>query len=126
MVDTQQTITIPLRPSLWNPKTAWFLGVGVALALAAYQAGLGRPGIDLVNVGGWPQLREFLVASLSPDLSPEFVAIMGRAALVTLAYAVLGTALSVGLGIVGGLLSSAVWWQAVLPRDPWVLRQWLW
>ncbi len=121
MVNTQQTITIPLRPSLWNPKTVWGLAVVAALALAAYQAGLGRPGVDLINLGGWPQLREFLGAALHPDLSAEFVALMGRAALVTLAYAVLGTALSVALGLGGGLLSSAVWWQTVWPRDPWGL-----
>ncbi|MBE9107812.1 ABC transporter permease subunit [Nodosilinea sp. LEGE 07298] len=126
MVDTQQTITIPLRPSLWNPKTASALGVLLALGLAAYQAGLGRPGAELINWGGWPQLREFLVASLRPDLSPEFVALMGRAALVTLAYAVLGTVCSIGLGLVGGLLSSAVWWQTLLPQDKWGLRQNLW
>ncbi|PSN79295.1 phosphate ABC transporter permease, partial [filamentous cyanobacterium CCP4] len=103
MVDTQQTITIPLRPSLWNPKTVSTLGVLMALGLAAYQAGLGRPGAELINWGGWPQLREFLAASLRPDLNPEFVALMGRAALVTLAYAVLGTVCSIGLGLVGGL-----------------------
>ncbi|HSM83840.1 MAG TPA: ABC transporter permease subunit [Nodosilinea sp.] len=125
MVNTQQTITIPLRPSPWNPKTAWGVGVLLALGLAAYQTGLGRPG-TLVNLGGWPQLQEFLAASLRPDLSPEFVVLIGRAALVTLAYAVLGTALSVGLGLGGGLLSSAVGWQTVFPRDPWGLRQGLW
>lgn len=126
MVDTQQTITIPLRPSLWNPKTVSALGVLIALGLAAYQAGLGRPGAELINWGGWPQLREFLTASLHPDLSPEFVALMGRAALVTLAYAVLGTASSIGLGLVGGLLSSAVWWQTLLPQHKGGLRQGLW
>ncbi|MBW4485418.1 MAG: ABC transporter permease subunit [Tildeniella torsiva UHER 1998/13D] len=126
MVNTQQTITIPLRPNLWNPKTASALAVLAALGLAAYQAGLGRPGAELINLGGWPQLREFLAASLRPDLSPEFVTLMGRAALVTLAYAVLGTALSVGLGMVGGLFSSAVWWQTVLPGNASGLRRSLW
>ncbi|WP_035991310.1 PhnE/PtxC family ABC transporter permease [Leptolyngbya sp. KIOST-1] len=128
MVNTQQTITIPQRPSLWNPKTVSALAVLIGLGLAAYQAGLGRPGLVLINWGGWPQLREFWLASLHPDLSPEFVALMGRAALVTLAYAVLGTTLSVGLGLVGGVLSSAVWWQTLLPgggpRQG--LRQGLW
>ncbi|MGG6239552.1 PhnE/PtxC family ABC transporter permease [Nodosilinea sp. AN01ver1] len=126
MVDTQQTITIPLRPSFWNPKTASALGILIALGLAAYQAGLGRPGAELINWGGWPQLQEFLAASLRPDLSPEFVSLMGRAALVTLAYAVLGTACSIGLGLVGGLLCSAVWWQTVLPGNASGLRRSLW
>jgi phosphonate transport system permease protein len=126
MVDTQQTITILLRPSLWKPKTISALGVLLALGLASWQAGLGRPGVDLINLGGWPQWREFWVASLHPDLTLEFVALIGRAALVTLAYAVLGTALSVGLGLVGGLASAAVWWQTLLPRAPRGLRQGLW
>ncbi|PZV19418.1 MAG: phosphate ABC transporter permease, partial [Leptolyngbya sp.] len=77
MVNPQQPIPIPPRPSLWNPKTVWGLAVVAALALAAYQAGLGRPGVDLINLGGWPQLREFLAAALHPDLSAEFVALMG-------------------------------------------------
>lgn len=115
MVNTHKTITIPLRPNLWNVKTISALGVFAALSLAAYQAGLGRPTATLINWGGWPQLREFLGASLRPDLRPEFTALMGRAAVVTLAYAVLGTALSVGLGLVGGLLSSAVGWQTLWP-----------
>jgi hypothetical protein len=42
MFNTQQTSTIPPRPSLWNPKMAWGLGFLGALGLAAYQAGLGR------------------------------------------------------------------------------------
>jgi phosphonate transport system permease protein len=126
MVNTQQTITIPPRPSPWNPKTASALAVCTGLGLALWQAGLGRPGAELINLGGWPQLQEFLAASLRPDLSPEFVALMGRAALITLAYAVLGTALSVALGLVGGLFSSAVWWQTLLPRDGGGLRRGLW
>ncbi|MBE9140753.1 ABC transporter permease subunit, partial [Nodosilinea sp. LEGE 07088] len=124
MVDTQQTSTIPPRPSLWNPKTAWMLGIGLALGLATYQAGLGRPGVALINWAGWPQLREFLAASLHPDLSPGFVMLMGRAALVTLAYALLGTTLSIGLGMVGGLLAAEVGWQTLLPGVPGKLFLW--
>jgi phosphonate transport system permease protein len=124
MVNTQQTSTIPPRPSLWTSKTGWMLGIGLGLGLATYQAGLGRPGVALINWGGWPQLREFLTASLHPDLSPDFVWLMGRAALVTLAYAVLGTTLSIGLGLVGGLLAAEVGWQTLLPGLPG--RQLLW
>jgi phosphonate transport system permease protein len=104
------------------------VAVVVAIALSAYQAGIGRPGAELINLGGLPQLWQFIAASLTPDLSPEFLAIIGRATLVTLAYAILGSALSLGLGLVGGLLSANIWWQTVLPADRpggWIGR-WLW
>jgi phosphonate transport system permease protein len=110
-----RSIPIPPRPSVWTRQTAWGLAAAGAIAISAYQAGLGRGQAELVNWGGWPQFQEFWLASLGPDLSPEFLGIIGRATLVTLAYAVLGTTLSVGLGLVGGLLSSAVWWQTLLP-----------
>lgn len=106
--------TIPSRPSPWTTRTVWLLLSLGAIALSAYQAGLGR-GADLINWGGWPQLREFLVASLRPDLSADFLTVIARATLVTLAYAVLGTVLSVGLGLAGGLLSAEIWWQTVFP-----------
>jgi phosphonate transport system permease protein len=102
--------------------------MAVAIALAAYQAGIGRPGAELINWGGLPQLWQFIVASLAPDVSREFLVIIGRATLVTLAYAILGSALSLGLGLVGGLLSANIWWQTVLPVDRpggWIGR-WLW
>lgn len=110
-----QSPTLPPRPSPWTPQTAWVLLSLAAIVLSAYQAGLGRWGVDLINWGGWPQLREFLVASLRPDLSTDFLAVIARATFVTLAYAVLGTGLSVGLGLVGGLLSAEIWWQTVFP-----------
>lgn len=106
---------LPPRPSPWTAKTGWGLGAAIAILLAAYQAGLGRPGVSLINWGGWPQLRQFLQASLSPDLTPDFLAVMVQATLVTLAYAVVGTVLSIGLGLVGGILSAEVWWQTVFP-----------
>lgn len=96
------------------------------MVLSAYSAGLGRSGVDLVNPGGWPQLREFLAASLSPDLSPTFLLVIGRAAGVTLAYAIVGTTLSLVLGLGLGLLSAEVWWRSVFPRGTGRLRSLGW
>nr|WP_199305933.1 ABC transporter permease subunit [Pseudanabaena sp. FACHB-2040] len=104
------------RPSPWNSRTAWGWVAVVAIAAAFYTAGVGRAGVDLFNWGGLGQVGQFFRASLSPDLSPEFLGIIARASLVTLAYAVCGTALSVLLGFVGGLLAAEVWWLTLFPR----------
>ncbi|MBD0334604.1 MAG: ABC transporter permease subunit [Cyanobacteria bacterium Co-bin13] len=88
----------------------------VAIAASLYIAGVGRADVDLFNWGGLGQAGQFFRASLAPDLSPEFLAIIARAALVTLAYAVCGTTLSVLLGFVGGLLAAEVWWLTLFPR----------
>lgn len=65
-----------------------------------------------VNRDGLPQALEFVRASLSPDLSPEFLSLIVRATGVTFAFAVCGTVLSLAIGFLGGILSSEVWWQA--------------
>lgn len=65
----------------------------------------------LVKPEGAASFFEFFGAAAHPRLDGEFLAITGNAALVTLAYAVLGTALSLVIGVVGGILSSQTWWQ---------------
>lgn len=98
--------------------------MGVAIALSLTQAGLLSPGA-IINGGGFPQFWEFWLASLTPDLSGEFIGIMGRATGVTFAYAVCGTTLSIGFGFFGGILASETWWRTVLPpsaRSGWLGR----
>jgi phosphonate transport system permease protein len=99
------------RPSLFNRQILW---AGLALGLIVWslaQAGLFRQ--DVVNEGGWTLVWRFFRAALQPDLSPDFLALTLKATITTLAYAVCGTALSLLLGLVGGVLSSEVWWQSV-------------
>jgi len=116
---------LPPRPSLLNPQTVWLLALGSSIALALVPAGVF--GQDLLNPGGWPLLWRFLRASVQPELNPEFLRLTLDATLVTLAYAVCGTSLSVGLGLVGGVLTSEVCWWAMAPRrkrhglSPWWL-----
>lgn len=98
------------RPSIFNQQTLWGLLFLGALGWSVSQIGFGR---DLVNPGGWPLVVRFLKASLRPELSLDFLALVGQATLTTLAYAVSGTAFSVLLGLVGGVFSSQVWWQAL-------------
>ncbi|MBE9126355.1 MULTISPECIES: PhnE/PtxC family ABC transporter permease [unclassified Coleofasciculus] len=102
------------RPPLLNQQTGWGLIFLAAISLSLYQAGIFQQ--DIVNPGGFPLLWRFLKASIQPDLSPEFLRLTLDATLTTLAYAVCGTFLSVLLGIVGGVLTSEVWWLAVFPR----------
>ena len=86
---------------------------GAALLWSLAQAGLF--GGEVVNAGGWPLVLRFLRAGLHPELSPAFLQLVFRAALVTLAYAVCGATLSTLFGFVGGVLASEVWWRAVMP-----------
>jgi phosphonate transport system permease protein len=81
-----------------------------AIALSLLAAGLGTT--NWVNVNGFPLFWRFWVAILHPDVSVEFLRVVGNATLVTLAYAVCGTCLSVAIGLVGGLLASEVWWSS--------------
>jgi phosphonate transport system permease protein len=68
---------------------------------------------NLINEGGWTLVLRFLVAATHPDFSPELLKLTLDATLKTLAYAVCGTAFSILIGLVGGVLSSEVWWQSV-------------
>ncbi|MGP1384154.1 MAG: PhnE/PtxC family ABC transporter permease [Thainema sp.] len=92
-------------------KLIWLSIALAAIAASLTQIGWGQP---IVNGAGLSLLREFFAASLHPDLSPEFLQTILGATVTTLAYALCGTFLSVLLGLVGGLFSSELWWQALL------------
>lgn len=113
MKTSTQTVSnsLPRRPSLLNQRSLWTLLSIVAIAWSLSQAGLFSG--NVINPGGWSLFLRFLRASLHPDLSPELLSLTLSATLVTLAYAICGTALSVLLGLVGGVLASQVWWQSV-------------
>ncbi|BAU40780.1 PhnE/PtxC family ABC transporter permease [Leptolyngbya sp. O-77] len=122
-------IALPPPPPWLNRRSGWGLVMLGAIALSLYATGIGRPDATLVNPGGWGQFAEFWASSLRPDLSRDFLGVIARATLVTFAYAVCGTTLSVGLGLVGGVLSSQTWWQTMLPRaaagGAWAAPAWL-
>ncbi|MGQ0624887.1 MAG: PhnE/PtxC family ABC transporter permease [Sporichthyaceae bacterium] len=84
------------------------------MALAASVVGIVatvlRDGSPL-RASGLPLVAEFFAAALRPELDPQFLQLTGRAALTTVAYALLGTALSLVFGAVGGLLGSRLWWR---------------
>lgn len=103
-----------LRPFLLTRQAGWGLFFLAAILASLYQGGMGRE--QVFNPDGAPLLWRFLAASAQPDLSPEFLSLTLRAALITLAHAVCGTFLSLGVGMVAGTVTSQVWWQAVFPR----------
>lgn len=70
-------------------------------------------------------MARFWQGALQPVLAPDFLLLTLDAAIVTLAYAVLGTLLSIMIGLVGGVAVSEIWWRAVLPRHD-GLRNTLW
>jgi len=85
----------------------------MAITWSLIEAGLFRG--EVINEGGWGQVWSFVRAALHPDLSSDILSLAIPSTLITLAYAVCGTALSVVIGFVGGILSSSVWWQMVFP-----------
>ncbi|MEX2588253.1 MAG: ABC transporter permease subunit [Actinomycetota bacterium] len=94
-----------------RPATArrfWMTAVVVAVVASALSLGVGRQ--ELLNSGGWPMVRRFFAAALNPVLTPEFLRLTWDASLTTVAYASVGTALSVAFGLVFGVLVSQTWW----------------
>ncbi|MEP0830234.1 ABC transporter permease subunit [Microcoleus sp. AS-A8] len=102
---------LPQRPSPLNTRSLWALLLVASLVWSLHAAGLFER--ELLNVGGWTLVWRFLVAATHPDLSREILQLTWDSTLKTLAFAVCGTFFSVLIGLVGGVLSSQVWWQSV-------------
>jgi phosphonate transport system permease protein len=115
------TVSLPARS--FNPRAIWSLIVLGVILLSLWQAGVFEP--DRFNPGGIPQLLGFVKAIVHPDLNPEFLSLTLNATIVTLAYAVCGTVLSLLFGLVGGVLASEVWWRSVFPHQERYRSIWL-
>ncbi len=76
-------------------------------------SGLGRE--PVINWAGLPLVGQFWGAMLHPQLGGEFLRVMAAATVTTLAFAVCGTALSLGAGFALGIVCSRVWWQITWP-----------
>lgn len=113
-IRNRRVVSAPVtRPSMLNSRTFALAGFLAALLWALATAGVF--GQDLVNNGGWSLVRKFVEASIHPDLSPGILSLAVPSMLVTLAFALSGTALSMVIGIIGGVLLSEVWWESVFP-----------
>lgn len=89
--------------------------LGVAIAWAGWRATTGR---DVVNAGGWSSFARFWRGVVRPELAPEFLRLTAEATATTAAYALLGTVLSVAIGIVGGVLVAERPWEAAIRSRP--------
>lgn len=90
------------------------LFIWIALVLwSLWLAGVGRH--PVINWAGFGLMGQFWLAMFHPALDGEFVQVIGGATLTTLAFAVCGTALSLVVGLVGGIACSQVWWRVCWP-----------
>ncbi|KKD38887.1 PhnE/PtxC family ABC transporter permease [Limnoraphis robusta] len=109
------------RPSLVNWKTVWLIITTLSLIWSFQIAGIFQQ--ELVNFGGFSLVKPFLKAAFSPELNREFIQLTLEASLKTLSFAVCGTVFSIFIGVIGGLLSSEIWWRSLSPDSlatPWL------
>jgi phosphonate transport system permease protein len=89
-------------------RWVWALLITLAVVASTLASGVGSE--PIIKGGGAESCLELFRAAAHPRLDVEFLILTVNAALTTLAYAVLGTALSLVIGIIGGVLGSRVWW----------------
>lgn len=99
--------------SAWSRRRGWAVLVTVVVMWAVWRADIGAGSL---NARGWSSARGFVEAAAQPDLSLEFLDVVIGGVLTTLGYAVVGTVLSVALGVVGGVLTSETWWRRDVQR----------
>ncbi|MGB3686989.1 MAG: ABC transporter permease subunit [Ornithinimicrobium sp.] len=92
----------------------------VPLVWAAWRAI--STGTGLVNWNGVRLLDDLLATALSPDLSPEFLRIVLDGAVITIAFAALGTLGALIIGAFGGLILSDIAWSHQPPAWLRVIR----
>ncbi|WP_255088277.1 MULTISPECIES: ABC transporter permease [unclassified Synechococcus] len=97
-------------PWPFQPPAAPLLMLLPALVLLPLAALL--PG--LVHGGGWELIGQFAAAALTPSLDPVLLGAAFTGLGVTVGIALLGWALSLALGLVGGVLSSRTIWRTLL------------
>jgi phosphonate transport system permease protein len=103
--------TLPQQPSPLNFRTLSGLLFVASLVWSLHLAGIFQG--DLINEGGWTLVWRFFVAATHPDLSLELLHLTLDSTLKTFTFALCGTVFCVLIGVVGGVLSSEVWWQSV-------------
>lgn len=124
------TATIAVDRSVGNqrwltPGRRWVIFGFAVVGWSAVRAGLGG---DIVNTKGFPSLWRFVVAVVNPATSLEFLKLTASSALITLGFAILGTLLSVCLGLAFAPLLSERLWELDAPKSSVgrLARRWLW
>lgn len=93
-----------------RPRRARWGWVTITTLLAALVVVWLTSPSGLVKPDGLAQVGQFFEAALHPRADGGFLALVGLSTVTTLSYAVLGTALSLVIGLVGGVLGSRTWW----------------
>lgn len=102
--------TLPAKP-IRHDQRWWFITVIVVITWSVVKAGADPR--DVINTRGWSQVQAFFSAMVRPDLSREMLELTARESAVTVGYALIGTALALVLGSVGGLLLTERLWSPV-------------
>lgn len=97
-------------PAASSRRSARLWGAALLVVVAASGVTAGWTAGPLLRPEGLALVGDFLGAAWAPSTDPAFLRLLGSAAVTTVAYAVLGTVLSLVLGLVGGVLSSEAWW----------------
>ena len=94
-----------------RPRVAGRLWIVLwALAFAWSVAAFLDAQTGVLNPSGWPAMAKFWAHAVRPELTVQFLRNTLDAAVTTMAFAVLGTLLSVVLGVVLAPLMSQTWW----------------
>lgn len=101
---------VPTRPPGDAGRRWWAAVIAAAVGWSIRTAGIDPS--EIVNERGWGQVGAFFAAMVSPDLSRDMLALTVRQAGVTVGYALLGTALAIVIGSIGGVLSTERIWSA--------------
>ncbi len=78
---------------------------------------ISRAGVsDVLNQRGFGQLSSFFRAAIQPDLSGDLLRIALDESITTVSYALLGTVLSIGIGLIGGIFMAESMWSPITRR----------
>ncbi len=108
------TLEPPRPPRRRAPRRVggrlWLALWAVAVLWSAASFLRGRDGV--LNPDGFPALGTFWATAVRPDTSPDFLRETVDAAVTTVAFGVLGTLLSIALGMLLAPLMSQTWWMS--------------
>lgn len=117
-------LRVPVRAPAQIGRRFWALVLVALTGWSALRAGFDPTAI--VNQRGLGQVTDFFAAAVDPVLTAEFLRLTLREATTTLGYALLGTALALGIGIVGGLIVSERLWTTTVGTAPEGVGRWVW
>ena len=96
-------------------RLGWAVVTTVVVAWSAVRAGLDLG--NLVNERGWGQVEAFARAAVRPETDADFLRLTLEEAGVTLAFALLGTLVSLLIGVPGGVLLAERTWRGLDGRS---------